>query len=150
MTAIKQKREWAKLLYLKTSMSQKEIAEHIHISEKTLSKWVNDDKEKWTLLKSSVVITKDQELRRIYTQILELNNAIEIRESGKRYATTKEADTLVKLATAAKALESDASIAQIIDVFVGFTNFIRDASPDKCKEFIMLQDAYIKSKLNKA
>ena len=57
-----------------------------------MSKWVST--EKWEILRSSFTITKEQELRRIYIQINELNNSIAEREDGKRYATSQEADIL--------------------------------------------------------
>ena len=114
---IKQKKEWAKLLYLKSDLNQKEIAEKVDVSEKTLSHWVNDEKENWELLKSSFIITREQELRRIYIQISELNNSIADREHGHRFATPKDADVLSKLAAAAKSLEAETSISETISVF---------------------------------
>jgi DNA-binding XRE family transcriptional regulator len=145
---IKQKKDWAKLLYLKTQMNQKEIANRVQITEKTMGKWVKA--EKWDLLRSSFTITKEQELRRIYQQIHELNNAIEQREEGKRFATGKEADTLSKMAGAARALETDTSIAQIIDTSIEIIRWIQESDFEKAKELSDYFDSFIKYKLNKA
>ncbi len=145
---IAQKKEWAKLLYLKSDLNQKEIAEKVGVAEKTLSKWVNDEHENWELLKSSFIITREQELRRIYIQISELNTFISERPEGSRFATSKEADVLSKLASAAKSLEAETSISDTISVFREFSEFIKEVDFGKAKEFIVFQDAFIKHKLS--
>jgi len=144
----KQKKELAKQLYLKSQMNQKEIAASVGVTEKTLSTWINDKEEKWELLKSSFIITKEQELRRIYIQINELNTMIENKETGKRYATPSESDTLSKLAATARNLEHETSVDVIINVFIEFSEFLKQVDPFKSKEIITFQDAFIKHKLS--
>ena len=61
------KKQWAKHLYIYDNLTQKEIAAKVGITEKTLSKWVNDPKENWEMLKSSLTITKAQELKRLHS-----------------------------------------------------------------------------------
>ena len=150
MAVKKQKKdlqEWAKFLYLKTDITQEEIATRVGVTRKTIGTWIKDGN--WEVLKSSFIITKEQELRRIYMQINELNSAIEIRDEGQRYATSTEADTLSKLSAAARKLETDTSIAEIVDVFIGFSDFLYEQDPVKAKEWVPIQDAYIKEKLRK-
>lgn len=145
---IKQKKEWAKLLYLKSDLNQKEIAVKVEVSEKTLSKWVNDEHDNWEILKSSYIITREQELRRIYIQISELNRFISMRDEGCRYANSKEADVLSKLGATAKSMEHDCSISEIINVFKEFTEFIKEVDFAKAKEIVVLMDAFVKQKLS--
>ena len=140
------KKEWAKLLFLRTNKTQGEIADTVGVAQKTLSKWKTS--EHWDMLKSSFIITKEEELRRIYQQINELNDAIAKREEGSRYANPSEADTLSKLAAAAKNLERDLSIADIIDVFIIFTDWLREIDIEKARDVTELQDAFIKHRLN--
>lgn len=142
---LKQRKEWAKLLFTSTSDTQKEIAARVCVTEKTLSDWIN--KEKWRKLKASLVITKKEELGRIYNQIFELNTAIESRQEGERYATNREADTLSKLAASAKSLEIETSVAEIINVFIDFTDWLRNENLALAQQLIELQDEYIKTKL---
>lgn len=144
---MKMKRDWAKLLHLKTAMSQKEICAKVKITPATFKKW--HDKEKWDLLKSAYVITKEQELRRIYIQINEINNQIENRDEGERYASPREADTLSKLASTARNLETETNIANIVDAFVDFTEWLRQNEFDKAREFNAYFDSFIKHKLEK-
>ncbi len=146
MTA-RAKKDWAKLLYLKTAMMQKEICEKVGVTPKTFKKWCDD--EKWEMLKSAEVINKENDLRRIYMQINDLNNAIEQRPEGERHATGAEADTLSKLAGTARNLESKTGIAEIVDSFVEFTEWLRQNEFDKAREFNAYFDSFIKFKLEK-
>lgn len=146
---LKQRKEWAKLLFTKATMTQKEIAEAVGVTEATLSSWVRNEKERWDLLKANLVITKEQELRRIYLQINELNSYIESKEPGKRFADNKQADTLSKLAASAKQLETETSIADSINVFVEFTEWLRMSDFLKSQEFAEYMEAFIKNKLSK-
>ena len=140
---LQQKKDWAKLLYLKENITQKEIAARVGVTEKTLSKWVNEGK--WDMLKSSVIITKSEELQRIYLQINELNDSIFSRAKGARFASNKEADSLVKLTATARNLETDASVADVIEVFKRFSNWLRAVDLEKAKDLVLFQDAFIKT-----
>lgn len=144
---VKQKKDWAKLLYVKSQMTQKEIAEKVQVTEKTLSKWVNG--ENWEVLRGSLIITKEQELRRIYLQINALNNCICEKEEGKRFANSKEADTLTKLAAAARSLETENGISQTVDTFIEFTNWLQGTDYQVAIQLSEYMDGFVKHKLGK-
>jgi DNA-binding XRE family transcriptional regulator len=145
--ALKDKREWAELLYSRTMMTQKEIAERVEVSEHTLGKW--KEQFNWDQLRTSFYITKGQQLSRIYQQIAALNNSISERPDGERFANTREADIVCKLAGAAKTLESETSISDIVDVFIEFTDWLRENDFNRAREISELMDAFIKHKLIK-
>ena len=145
MTTIKDRKEWAELLYARTMMTQKEISERVGVSQITMSKW--KEAGNWDKLRTSFYITKGQELSRIYQQISELNNSISSRNEGERYASTREADIITKLAAAAKQLESETSISEIVDVFIEFTDWLRENDFNRAREISDLMDAFIKHKL---
>lgn len=142
----RQKQDWAKVLYLKENLNQKEIAQKVGVTEKTMSRWVNDGN--WDMLKSSLIVTKEEELRRIYMQINQLNTHIFSKEEGKQFADSKEADTLTKLTAAARSLETETSIADVIEVAMQVCNFIKKDDLAKAQEFSAVFDAFIKTKLN--
>ncbi len=146
---VHEKKDFAKILFTKENLSQKEIAERVGVAEKTVSKWVNENDEEWKRLRQSVIVTKEQQLRRIYDQLDELNATIMKREPGKRYADSKEADTMVKLTAAAKNLETDASVADIIEVQKRFLNWLRKLAPQKAKEVASMVDDFIKDTLKR-
>ena len=143
--AIQDKKDWAKLLFVRENLTQKEISKKVGVTEKTMSSWVN--KESWDKLRKSLIVTKEEQLRRFYDQMDELNRNILTREEGKRYSNSKEADTLNKLATAVKKLEMEASIADTIEVSKRFLNWLRQVDFEKAKEVSTLLDAFVKEKL---
>lgn len=102
---MKQKKEWAKMLYLKEHLTQAEVAERVGVSKQTLCKWVKT--EKWEELKASVSLTREEQLANLYRQVAEINKAIAGREEGERFATSKEADTINKLAAAIEKMEKE-------------------------------------------
>ncbi len=141
---LKQKREWAELLFARTQMTQKEIAEKVGVTEKTMGDWKN--KHNWEQLRTSYFLTKGQELQRIYGQISALNDMISERDHGHQFATAKEADTISKLAAAARQLETDVSISDVVDVFIGFIDWLRENDFNQAKDVSELMDNYIKYK----
>lgn len=140
-----QKREWAELIYLKENLTQKEIAGKVGVTEKTIGKWIQDGN--WEQYRASIIVTKEQELRRIYLQLNELNTCIFNREEGSRFANNKEADTLVKLTAAARSLETETSVADVIEVCMQVCNFIKKDDLPKAQEISNYFEAFIKTKL---
>lgn len=144
--SIERKKNYAKLLYTVEGVTVgKELAERVGVSAVTISKWINS--EDWEHLRASVIITKESELRRLYMQITELNDTIFTRAKGERFASNKEADTLIKLTAAVKQLETDTSIAEAIEVVKKLINHIRQDDYKKAQEVTVLADAFIKSLL---
>lgn len=144
-----QKKELAKLLFTREGLSQKEIAERVGASEQTISKWVNANEGEWRRMRQSLIITKEEQLHRIYEQLEEITLAIKKKEAGTRYAGSKDADVIVKLTAAAKNLESEASIADIVEVSKRFLNWMRPVDLEKAKEFAVFMDAFLKDQLKK-
>ncbi len=142
----KQKQEWAKVLYLKENLLQKEIASKVGCTEKTLGKWIKDGN--WEMLKSSIVVTKEQELRRWYIQVNQLNNLIESRPDGERFATPKETDQLSKYAAGIRTMETETSAADAIEVCMRVINFIKKDDLQKAQEISDYFEAYIKTLFN--
>jgi len=141
---IQQKKDYAKLLYTVEGVTvQKELAERVGVSKQSINRWVNE--ENWESLRASVIITKEQELKRLYMQLVELNDAIMEREKGFRFANSKEADVLVKLTAAVKQLETDTSVADTIEVLKNFINHVRQEDYVKAKEITALADIFIKT-----
>lgn len=143
-----QKKEWAKLLYIRENLTQKEIAQKVGSSAVTINKWVKQ--ERWDDLRRSMLVTRETQLNRLYMQLDELNAAIMLREEGKRFADYKEADAINKLTNAIKTLETDASIADIVEVGKRMLNWLRPINPDKAIEAARIIDDFIKDILKRS
>ncbi|MEN9976893.1 MAG: hypothetical protein RIR36_1053 [Bacteroidota bacterium] len=70
-------KDFAKILYVNENLSQKEIAERLLVTEKTVGKWVKEGN--WESLKVSMLVTKDNQLTSLYKQLDNLNNEIQNR-----------------------------------------------------------------------
>ena len=70
-------KDLAKVLFVNDDISQKEIAERINCTEKTVSKWVKEGD--WEKLKTSLLVTKDSQLSALYSQLQSVNEEIKTR-----------------------------------------------------------------------
>ena len=132
------------MLYTKENLTQAEIASRVDVSRVTVSKWINS--ENWAHLKVSVTITKEEQLKNLYRQLQELNEAILKKPEGERYANTAQADTIAKLANAIKKMETELSLSEITSAFGGFINWLRTVEPEQVQDIYPILDAYVKSK----
>lgn len=107
-----QKKAWAKTLYTRETLTQAEIAERVGVSRVTVNNWIG--KGNWEQLKASITITREEQLKNLYRQLAELNNAIMGKPEGERFPNAAEADTISKLSNAIKKLETEVGLADII------------------------------------
>lgn len=139
-----QKKEWAKLLFIKENLTQKEIAEKVGVSQQTMTRWVNS--EKWEELKVSITITREEQLRNLYRQLAELNKEIASRD-GNRFPNSAEADTITKLAASIDKLETETGLSEIQSTFTAFLNWLRKFDLEEAQRLVVIFDDFIKSKL---
>lgn len=137
-----QEREYARVLFISGNHSQKEIAERVGVTEKTLGKWIEEGS--WHKLRKSMLTTKQTNLGLLYDQLDWLNLDISVRDL--KVATTKEADVLIKLTAAIKNLETETSLGEIIEVARGFIEFVRTQDLDLAKKITIFFDLYIQMK----
>ena len=140
-----QKKEWAKTLYLRENLTQQEIADRVGCSRVTVSNWVRAGK--WEEQKVGITLTRQEQVGNLYRQVAEINRSIADRPEGERFATSKEADILGKLAAAISKMEQEIGIADTISVLTSFIEWLRPLNLEKAKEITRFADAYIKDKL---
>ena len=88
-----QRKEWAKLMYLKENITQQEIADRVGVSRVTVNKWVKE----WEGLKLNLLQTREERISSTLTQLDELDRSIAGKEEGKRYPSAAEADIRLTL-----------------------------------------------------
>lgn len=140
---LEQKKEWAKLLFLKENITQQEIADRVGVSRITINKWVKE----WENLKLNLLQTREERISSTLAQLDELDRSIAGKEEGKRFPTASEADIRRKLMADLEALEQDASIRDIYNVSRGVLDWLRQVDLARAKELSDYFDAYIKEKL---
>ena len=127
-----QKKAWAKTLYTRETLTQAEIAERVGVSRVTVNNWIG--KGNWEQLKASITITREEQLKNLYRQLAELNNAIMGKPEGERFPNAAEADTISKLSNAIKKLETEVGLADIISVFSDLLKWVRTYDSTQAKE----------------
>ena len=145
--SIAQKKEWAQLLFVKHDYTQKEIAQKVGVSEKTLSKWVNDSG--WSQIKRSLLTTKEEQLSMLYNQLEALNRNIKETEAA-RHANPKQADILIKITAAIRNLQTETSVGQVIEVAQQFIRWLQRDDLARAQDITVLFDAFIKEQLKRA
>ena len=140
-----QKKEWAKTLYLRENLTQQEIADRVGCSRVTVSNWVRAGK--WEEQKVGITLTRQEQVGNLYRQVAEINRSIADRPEGERFATSKEADILGKLAAAISKMEQEIGIADTISALTAFIEWLRPLDLEKAKDITRFADAYIKDKL---
>lgn len=83
-----QKKAWAKTLYTRETLTQAEIAERVGVSRVTVNNWIG--KGNWEQLKASITITREEQLKNLYRQLAELNNAIMGNRKGNGSRTPRK------------------------------------------------------------
>ena len=141
---IRQKKEYAELLYLREQMTQKEIAQKVEVSEKTLCKWVAEGE--WEQRRTAGIISRQEFVDRNYAMLKALQDQI---ANQGNIPLPAQADTISKLAASIRALETETGIAETIDVFKEYLGWLKPQDLTKAKEQTLYFDSYIKHKLKK-
>jgi len=134
---------YAKLLFVRDKLSQKEIAQRTEISEKTIGKWVNDGL--WDKEQKNFVLTRQEQMSNLLDELTEINKFIKDKPEGLRFADSKLGDVRRKLIKDIKELETKASKPEAIGSCIALLDFIRKVNLGKAQEIAPLVDAFIKS-----
>lgn len=140
---LQEKRDYAKLLYTKEKLTQKEIAARTGISQNTISKWATEDN--WEAAQKSLMITREDQLRLMMDELEVLN--LEIYSSKIRRANKEQAyirDTLIQNI---KKLETDVSASEVFDVAAKMINYYRSIDLEVAKTLTENFDGFIKTLL---
>ena len=88
---------------------------------------------------------RQEQIKNLQRQIMEINNVILGREQGKRFATPKEADAIAKLTNAISKLETELGIHEAVSTAQRFVAWLRPVDPALTKTFAALFDKFLKS-----
>lgn len=128
----------AQQLYIYGDSSQQKIAEDLGISEKTLSKWKED--EGWDKIKAARNLGKDSLVTKLYSQALKITIDA---ENDNRILNSKEMDTIVKIASTIDKLDRKVNLPNAISVFKEFNNFLVKINPNLAKQITEYQQKFL-------
>ena len=138
----KEEREYARLLYVNERITYKEIASRVAVTEKTISKWANEDN--WDKLRKSLLTTRQAQLVHWYNQLDNINEVIANRNG---IPTSAEADTMSKSTSNIQKLEIETSIGEYVEVGRKVLTFIQDIDLSHAQLLKNYFDEFITSKL---
>lgn len=142
--SLSQKKDYAKTLYLNNrDLNQKEIAQRVDVTEKTIGNWIKEGE--WEVLRRSLLVSKSDQIARLYKTIENVQTKIDEMEG---IGDTKMADMMIKYTAAAKNLENDTSVAEMVDTMMKFGTFVQRHYPDHFKVITDMSDAFVMEKLN--
>jgi transposase len=135
-----EKKQYAEILFIVSGYTQKQIAEELSVTEKTIGQWV--EKFGWKEKKAVQNLSPTKLIQSYYEQSdLILKKAKE----DDRPITSKEADSLNKIASAIEKLDKKISPSLNMEVFMRFNNFLQSIDLDLTKQLIPFQKEYIQT-----
>lgn len=145
---ISEKQYLAKILYTREKLDQKIVAKKVHVSEQTISKWVNEFG--WKKLRSRLLVSKEQILSDLYDQLEELHRHIQTKNDGERYASTQQADIQIKVTASIRNLETDLAIADLVESGIRFIKHLQIVGTlEQVVEFAELWNSFILASIKK-
>ncbi|MEY4903229.1 MAG: hypothetical protein RLZZ292_1044 [Bacteroidota bacterium] len=136
-------KEHAKLLFINYGLNQKNIADKVKVTEKTIGKWIAEGK--WQEQKNSLINTRTSIIRELENQMKLWQDFISSREN--KLADKGEVNVLIQLAAGIKKFESEASVGEIITVLMELVSFIQPIDFEFSKKLSTYADAFVKSKI---
>jgi transposase len=143
-----QERELAAQLYINTNLSQKEIAQRIGVTEKSISSWVNEGN--WEYLKTSKQSTNAETIATL-KKIMKIQADENLKKLEEKTFTKNDADSLIEIAKSIDILQGKGiSLRDYIEIMEEFIDFVPadNAKAQKIKSEIA--DLQVKFLLNKA
>jgi uncharacterized protein YjcR len=135
---IKEKKEVAKELFLQTSLTQKDIAEKLGISEQALTKWKQE--ENWAELKLSISSTE----QKVYVKALK--EIEKLQEEGR--FDSKAIAQYTRFLNQIRPKE-EVKISILINGMIEFANWLEADNLELAQQFNKLQLEFISEKLAK-
>lgn len=138
--------ELAQMLYLREGLEVPAVAERVGVNIKTVYGWLH--RYGWEKMRAAAQMGRDMQLERIQMQLSELNAMIMSRDEGLRFPSSSEADTIKKLTSACRDLETKLGLRELVDVSFEFVPFVRLISADDAKLIKSYFDKFISHKVS--
>lgn len=136
-----ERKEWARMLYTKQELSAMDVANTVAVQESQVLKWAREDA--WDTVRSSLLISKQTQLKRLYTALEKLTRSI---EQADMEVNPKDIDLAIKYTTAIKSLEPEVTVSLIIDIAELFINWLRKRDLHFARAVATHFDAFIKQR----
>lgn len=130
-------------LFMNTDLTQREIAERLKVTEKTISAWKTAGE--WEIQKAALNVTPKKTIAGYLMQLEKMRISISERE-GQAWPTAAESDVIVKIARAMKMLQKDLTLTDYINAFEQLYKFVNSSNPKLAREILDFQNEYVQIK----
>jgi len=138
----------ARELYLNTSMTQKEIADRLNVTVKTIGDW--KDEGNWEALRAAKKVTKAALISNYYTILYTMQEQIASRSVPDNMPTSKEADIMAKIGSQIEKIDKQSSLQDYILAFEEFLEFMLERDPELARKIAPYQYEFLQVKAVKA
>lgn len=129
-------KQTAQTLYLE-GMAQKEIAQKLHLSEQTISKWKIAGQ--WDQLKESIAVSRDEIVKKLYQQLNTLLSDHPV-----------NADHVSKINKAIREIKNQLNVSDYITCFMHFNQYLSSSGMLKEAQLLnSLQQQFIQTIIKK-
>ena len=135
------KKQLAKELFMLATMTQKELANRVDVSEKTMGKWCVD----WKPILAATKSTKQEVLLRFDKAI---NDIFKAAEDEGRTLTSTDHDSISKLTKSRESMAGEVGLSTFIECFKEYNSFLMPRNAELCRENNKFQDEFINLKAN--
>jgi DNA-binding XRE family transcriptional regulator len=127
-----EKKQQAQFLYMAQGKTQKEIADLVGVSERTIYAWIHQ--YAWDKLRLAAYQAPATIADNLCSQLVELQNTIAAREPGNRFPTPQEAEVSRKLITCLEKMKKSPGMGQSMQVLETFRNYIRPINNELARD----------------
>lgn len=143
---IDDKRYLAEILFTREQLDQKIVAKRVGISEKTMSKWVNE--YGWKKMRNRLLMSKESLMNTFYEHLENLNKKIADAKQG--HGDSKQADIIIKYTAAIRNLETDLAIQDLVESGIRFVKHLQKiGTMDQVLEFSDLWNSFIQASIKR-
>lgn len=143
-----QKKEWAKQLFMQGDITQKDIAIKVGIAEKTMGRWVEE--EKWDVQRKSLNVTTDEIIRDLLDTLDHMRKEAKIAATDNDPATKPDSDGIYKMSLAIRKLQDKTGIGDTIRTMMEFIKFVMPEDHALAQEIAKYGDLFIESCLKRS
>lgn len=143
MKTLSDNKNLARHLYVVEGKNIKEIAIEVGVTERTIYTWIHQ--YAWKKLKNAAVQAPAAICENLSSQLVELQNTIAARESGKRFPTPQEAEVTRKLISSIAAINKKQTLAQHMQTMELFRDFVRPLNTTLSQQLAHYADKFFNS-----
>lgn len=134
----------ARDLYLNTTLTQKDIARYLSVSEKTVYLWIKQ--HSWDKLKQASLAAPAIIADNLFNQVVELQAHIASREEGNRFPSQQEADITRKLILCIEKLKLYPSQGSCMQMMRSFLDFVGNSNAGLQQQIMQYAKDFLEGK----